>query len=80
AGKLGGPFPSGTFTLATLRFTPLKASAATSLTFSQQEPRQTGVYRSGVNRLQSADALTMTVGEEETPGKDDRSLFLPLVP
>ncbi len=58
AGHLGAPYPSGTFTLATVRFEVL-AAAQTQISFSLDDPRRTQVYRAGSEHLRSATPLLL---------------------
>jgi len=66
AGKLGAPFPSDTFTLATISFKALDSAASTSISFSTSSPRTTNVDYSGTSKLDELFGATMTVEGADT--------------
>jgi len=54
-------FPSGTFTIATIRFRALATTLSTPLTFSSVSPRQSGIYISGTQLLTGVQEATVTI-------------------
>lgn len=66
AGKLGTPFPSGTFTLVTISFHALAATAGTPLSFNSTMPRQSDVTFGGASILGSTVAGTVIVSNAGT--------------
>jgi hypothetical protein len=61
AGKLGSPFPSNTFTLATISFKVLDCVASTPVSFSTSSPRMTNVDFSGESKLDELFGATVTI-------------------
>lgn len=73
-GKLGGPFPNGSFALATIRFKALDVTPETLLLFSQEPPRRTNVYQAGISQLRSIQDQSFSVEPEAAS-----ELYLPLL-
>ncbi|NOZ06487.1 MAG: DNRLRE domain-containing protein [Chloroflexi bacterium] len=72
--------PSGTFTLATIRFKALSASAGTAVTFSTTEPRQTTAAYLGTNVLGgTTDGQVIIQGPTATPTTGTVWLYLPML-
>jgi hypothetical protein len=64
AGKLGEPFPTGTFTVATIHFKALAISSpSTSITFSTSVPRETRVDYAGNDVTGTITGATVFVSE-----------------
>jgi hypothetical protein len=65
-----GNFPSGSFTLATVRFRPLKPAAVTPLVLRRLAPRQSDATFGGRSVLGASPGVTLAVvgNGEETPG------------
>jgi hypothetical protein len=67
AGKIGGPFPTGTFTLATIRFKALGESAGSWVTFHRNTPRDTKVvFTSNLLLEQTTDGVVV-ISAQPTP-------------
>jgi hypothetical protein len=67
AGLLGGPYPSGTFTVATIRFHALAATSPnTALSFSASGPRQTYISgdTQGTRVTGTTDSATYAITSE----------------
>ena len=69
-GQIGGGFPTGTFTLATLMFQSVAVSDDTTLAFQASAPRQSDVTYAGSSVFGGAEdahlVVTMEVTEEAT--------------
>ena len=61
AGKLGEPFPSDTFTVATISFEALDFSASTSVSFHTEYPRTTDADYGGESKLRSTTGATVAI-------------------
>jgi len=61
AGKLGAPFPSGTFTVVTITFLAKAAVDTTSIAFHTEFPRETNADYGGTSVLRSASGVTVTI-------------------
>lgn len=78
AGKLGAPFPSGTFTLATVHFQLVAAVPNSAIIYQCGAPRTTEVFRNGVSvlgTLQNAFiSLSVTLNSFEASAQTDHIL------
>lgn len=79
AGKLGPPFPSGTFTLATVRFRAMSVTQNSQIVYHCDGFRTTDVFRTGASILRSLAgtevaveaALAVTLASFETTAQAD---------
>ncbi len=62
AGKLGGPFPSDTFTVATVSLKALDETDSTPIIFSTTFPRNTDADFGGTSKLDELFGATVTIG------------------
>jgi len=67
AGKLGEPFPIGTFTVATVSFKALGLTASTPISFSTAFPRTTDADYGGTSKLDELFGATVTIGVVNMP-------------
>jgi hypothetical protein len=75
AGKWGSPFPSGSFSLATIHFKVIGDLATSPIAFNHKLPRQSAVYQAGMNQLGAAyDGI---ISSESEPNAV--RLYLPLL-
>jgi hypothetical protein len=61
AGKMGAPFSSGTFTVATVSFKKINAVASTSISFYTTLPRKTDADYGGASKLRNLSGATVTI-------------------
>jgi len=69
AGKLGAPFPSDTFTVATISFKALNSTANTPINFHTTSPRETNADFGGESKLRNLTGATVTASNISSHGQ-----------
>jgi hypothetical protein len=77
AGTLTQPWPSGTFTVATIKFKAMNPDGNISLNFSTTFPRESYADFGGQSKPGELHGTTITIIGESTPGNGNTSSELP---